>query len=129
MKSADVQSVFYNAHPNNIMKHKLIDIGASGSCRIFSVVWCPYQIDPNFKPVVSLWEGDPDSGGTKLYEDGCYVSASTDGTSTEISQPFLSFEPFPSHYYLFNDDVWVKGGTSSGGYGIKNVTVTYQLGG
>ena len=127
MKSADVQSVFYNAHDNETTKYKLIDVGASGSCRILSVVWCPYQIDPLDEPVVELWEGDPDSGGTKLYVDGCYVSASTDSTPTEISQPFLSFEPFPSHYYLFNDDVWVKGGAS--GYGINNVTVTYQLGG
>jgi hypothetical protein len=76
---------------------------------------------------VELWEGDPDSGGTKVYVDGCYVSVGFTGGTYDGHQPFLNFEPFPSHYYLFKDDVWVKGGAS--GYGINNVTVTYQLGG
>lgn len=127
MKSADVKSAFYNSRSAPTTKYKLVDIGGSGSCRIFSVVWCPYQLASSDEPVIELWEGDPDSGGTKVYVDGCYVSNGYTGNITEGQQPWLNFEPFPSHYYLFKDDVWIRGGAS--GYGINNVTVTYQLGG
>ena len=127
MKSTDVQSAFYNSHDTPTTKYKLVDIGDSGSCRVFSVVWCPYQIASGDKPVIELWEGDPDSGGTKVYEDGCHVGAGDVGGANNSDQPRINFEPFPSHYYLFKDDVCVVGGANT--YGINNVTITYQLGG
>lgn len=128
MQSTDVKSVYHNSRSNPTTKHKLIDLDSSGSCRVFSVVWCPYQMGKSDSATIELWEGDPDSGGVKKYEDGFSNGAGADAGQGPTDQPFIIFSPSPSHYYLFNNAVYVKGSSGTGS-GLGNVTVTYQMGG
>ncbi len=128
MQSSNVSSVYIDRYSAPTTKVKAIDIGDSGSCRVFSVIWCPYELDITDQPRIQLWSGDPDSGGEKIYEDGAVRGG--DGyylgiASKQQGQGFLSFNPLPSHYFLFNKDVWVIGIAP----GINNATLTYQLGG
>lgn len=129
MKSSDVTSVYVDRYSNPTVKVKAIDIGDSGSCRVFSVVWCPHELDITDQPRIQLWAGDPDAAGSeKIYEDGAVRGG--EGALSGVAQPtrgqgFLSFGPLPSHYFLFNQDVWVIGISP----GINNATLTYQLGG
>jgi hypothetical protein len=129
MKSSDVSSVYIDRYSNPEVKFKAIDIGSNKSCRVFSVIWCPYRLNTTDQPRVQLWSGDPDDAGSeKIYEDGAVRGG--EGyffgiPSQQQGQSFLSFNPLPSHYFLFNKDVWVIGIDP----GINNATLTYQLGG
>ena len=129
MKSSDVISVYVDRYSAPEVKVKAIDIGDIGSCRVFSVIWCPYRLDIKDQPRIQLWSGDPDAAGSeKIYEDGAVRGGEGFAFSTlgpQQGQAFLSFNPLPSHYFLFNKDVWVKGIAP----GINNATITYQLGG
>jgi hypothetical protein len=128
MQSSNVSSVYIDRYSNPEVKFKAIDIGSNGSCRVFSVVWCPYRLNITDQPRIQLWAGDPDDGGSeKIYEDGVVRGGegSVFGTGRQQGQGFISFNPLPSNYFLFNKDVWVIGIDP----GINNATLTYQLGG
>jgi hypothetical protein len=129
MRSSDVSSVYIDRYSNPEVKFKAIDIGSNGSCRVFSVIWCPYRLNVRDQPRIQLWAGDPDdSDSEKIYEAGAVRGGegSFSGLpSLQQGQRFLSFSPLPSHYFLFNKDVWVIGIAP----GINNATLTYQLGG
>lgn len=129
MKSSDVTSVYVDRYSAPTDKVKAIDIGDSGSCRVFSVIWCPHQLNITDQPRIQLWSGDPDAAGSeKIYEDGAVRGGEGSFSSVTYAQQgqgFLSFNPLPSHYFLFKKDVWVIGIAP----GINNATITYQLGG
>lgn len=128
MKSADVKSVYADRYSAPTGDAKIIDIGDSGSCRIFSVVWCPFSLGVNSQPRVQIWSGDPSDGASSIiYEDGTARGGEgfSSGIQPQSGQAFLTFSSFPSHYFLSEKDVWVRGVSP----GVSNVTVTYQLGG
>ena len=125
MKSSDVTSKYYNSRSSPTTKYKLVDVGSSGSCRLFSVVWTPYVVTKNIETGIEIWSGDPDSGGSKIYQDGVAVGAGFGSGEYQGLQKFMNYFEFPSHYILSRDDLWVLGVNS----GINNVTITYQLGG
>lgn len=123
MKSADVKSVYSNMRSAPTGSVKLIDIGGAGSCRVFSVVWCPYTIGINSQPMIQIWSGEPSDGDSSIiYSDGAVRGA---GASLSPSSPLLQFGQSPPHYFLSSKDVWVKGLSP----GVNNVTLTYQMGG
>ena len=128
MQSSDVKSVYIDRYSNPTEQFKAIDIGDRGSCRVFSVVWCPYRLNRNDQPRIEIWAGVPDdSGSEKIYEDG--VMRGGEGVTfapvTQQGQPFFKSSPMPSHYFLFKKDVWIRGVSP----GINNATITYQMGG
>jgi len=129
MKSADVKSVYANRYSAPTGDAEIISIGDYGSCRVFSVVWCPYSLSKNAQPRIQIWSGDPSDGSSSiLYEDGTIRGG--EGFSLGIpqdqsGQAFLKFSLSPSHYFLSEKDIWVRGIAP----GVNNVTLTYQLGG
>tara|TARA_Y100000592_G_C5480073_1_gene324841 strand:+ start:4683 stop:5066 length:384 start_codon:yes stop_codon:yes gene_type:complete len=127
MQSTDVVSKYQNMHSSPTGDIKLVDIGDFGSCRIFSVVWCPFSLDEDEHPRVQIWSGDPSDGSSSiLYEDGTARGGESNiGSITQAGQPFMDFSPSPANYFLSEKDVWVRGVSP----GVRNVTVTYQLGG
>ena len=100
-------------------------VSFSSSCRLFSVVWSPYAVGMNNETGIEIWSGDPDSGGSKIYQDGIAVGPGSNTGGNSGDQKFINYFEFPSHYILSRDDLWVLGVNS----GINNVTITYQLGG
>ena len=126
MESTDVKSVYANRYSAPTGDEKLIDIGDSGSCRVFSVVWCPYSLGINTQARIQIWSGDPSDGSSSiLFEDGVVRSGETGGSSSQGGQPFLVFSESPSHYFRSEKDIWVRGISP----GVNNVTLTYQMGG
>ena len=73
MKSSDVIYAFADTFDNPTTKAKIVDVGDSGSCRLFSVVWVPFSVGTGNTPGLEIWSGDPDSGGSKIYEDSIFV--------------------------------------------------------
>lgn len=126
MKLTDVQSVYKNRYFSPTGDEKLIEIGDYGSCRIFSVVWCPYSLAIKTQPRIQIWSGDPSDGSSSIiYEDGVVRGGESNISVGQSGQPFTVFSSSPPNYFLSNKDVWVRGVSP----GINNVTLTYQLGG
>ena len=124
MESTDVKSVYANRYSDPTGDEKLIDIGDSGSCRVFSVVWCPYSLGTSTQARIQIWSGDPSDGSSSiLFEDG--VVRGAEGGGLQGGQPFLVFSESPSHYFRSEKDIWVRGISP----GLTNVTLTYQMGG
>mgnify|MGYP003654005358 CR=1 FL=1 len=128
MESADVISVYADTNSAPTGDVMVIDIGDYGSCRVFSVVWCPYSLLITEQPRLQIWSGDPSDGSSSiLYEDGAvrggesfFVSG-----SDQTGQSFLRFSASPSHYFRSEKDIWARGISP----GVNNVTLTYQMGG
>jgi hypothetical protein len=125
MKSTDVISAYVNTRSDPTTKVKIVDVGDSGSCRLFSVVWVPYSVATGNTPGIEIWSGDPDSGGSEIYQDSINVGGGYIGGAFTGSQKYVNYYEFPLNYILSDKDLYVKGINQ----GINNVTITYQLGG
>ena len=128
MESADVISVYTDTNSAPTVAVRIIDIGEYGSCRVFSVVWCPYSLLNTEQPRLQIWSGDPSDGSSSiLYEDGAVRGGegSFGASSKNPGQSFLRFSSSPSHYFRSQKDIWARGISP----GVNNVTLTYQMGG
>lgn len=125
MKLTDVTYAYANTRSAPTTKVKIVDIGESGSCRLFSVVWVPYSVAATETPGIEIWSGDPDSGGSKVYEDSISVGYGYTSNTYTDEQKYVNYPEFPSNYILSDKDLYVRGVDQ----GVNNVTITYQLGG
>jgi len=126
MRDADVISVFKNTiYPVNLRTSdvKLVDVGSSGRCRLFSVTWIQSVIFGGYSEEsgITLYSGDPSAGGDIVYQH----HSSTIGSGAGAGFSGTTYPELPSHGILFDDDMWVVGH----GIGISGVGICYQLGG